>query len=288
MSKSEFDVNQYKINQRKGWNSVAAGWQEWWKTFEKGGQKVSNKLVELAKIKPGQRVLDIATGIGEPAVTAARAVGARGHVIATDISPEMLAIGRERAHREGLENIEFREGDIEIIDLPNSSFDAALCRWGLMFLPNISIALHNIHKTLVSGGKLAAAVWAEPIKVPQLDVALSTIRELLQLPPPPPDMPGPFSLADFNKLKNSLLQAGFSDILSENIQVTFEFDSAEDYVRFTQEIAAPVNAMLANESEDRKAQVWDTIADRVKAHYAKDDGQVKMDNEAICIAATRR
>jgi enediyne biosynthesis protein CalE5 len=89
-------------------------------------KKEVRKLVELAGIRTGQRVLDIATGIGEPAVTAARAVGDKGYVTATDISPEMLAIGKQRAQHEGLKNIEFREGDAEMLDLPSSSFDGHL------------------------------------------------------------------------------------------------------------------------------------------------------------------
>ena len=92
-----FDPNQFKMGQRQSWDSVAQGWRIWWKPIEKGSQKLSNRLVELAKIKPGQRVLDIATGIGEPALTAAKLVGSSGHVIATDISVQMLAIARERA-----------------------------------------------------------------------------------------------------------------------------------------------------------------------------------------------
>jgi ubiquinone/menaquinone biosynthesis C-methylase UbiE len=86
MSRPGFGSNQFKISQRKSWDGVAAGWQAWWKTIEKGGQKVSDKLFGLAAIKPRQKVLDIATGIGEPAVTAARTVGDKGHVTATDIS----------------------------------------------------------------------------------------------------------------------------------------------------------------------------------------------------------
>ena len=85
-----------------------------------------------------------------------RTVGDKGHVTATDISPEMLAIGKERAQHEGLKNIEFKDGDAEMVDLPSSSFDAAICRWGLMFLPNLSLALDNIQRSLVSGGSLAA------------------------------------------------------------------------------------------------------------------------------------
>jgi enediyne biosynthesis protein CalE5 len=286
MRKSGFDSNQDRIRQQKSWDSVAAGWQKWWKTFEKGAQKVSNKLVELAEIKPGQKVLDIATGIGEPAITAARAVGDKGHVTATDISPDMLAIGKERAQHEGLKNIEFKEGDAETIDLPSSSFDAAVCRWGLMFIPNLPAALDNIHRSLVYGGRLSAAVWAEPTKVPQLNLPMTIVRQELQLIlPPATGILGPFSLADLNTLKNSLIQAGFRDIQSENIQVTFEFNSAEDYVRFTKEIAAPVNAMLANETEERKTQIWNKVTDQVKAKYTEDNGRVNMDNEAICIVA---
>jgi ubiquinone/menaquinone biosynthesis C-methylase UbiE len=287
MSKPGINSNQFKISQRKSWDNVAAGWRTWWKALERGGQKVSDKLVRLAEIKPGQKVLDIATGIGEPAVTAARTVGDKGHVTATDISPGMLAIGRERAQHEGLKNIEFKEGDAEMVNLPSSTFDAAICRWGLMFLPNLSVALENIQRSLVNGGRLAAAVWAEPRKVPQLNLPMEVVRQELQLPPIPAGIPGPFSLADSNELKNYLLEAGFKDIHNENVQVTFEFDSAEDFVRFTKD-TAPVNTLLANETEERKAKIWKTLGDQTKARYSKDNGQVELDNEAVCIVGKKR
>jgi ubiquinone/menaquinone biosynthesis C-methylase UbiE len=108
---------------------VSEGWQKWWRTFENGAQNISNRLVELAMIKPGDKVLDIATGIGEPAITAAKRVGSNGHVMATDISPLMLSIAKQRAASLGLENImEFKEGDGETIDLPASSFNAVTSR----------------------------------------------------------------------------------------------------------------------------------------------------------------
>ncbi len=97
---------------------VAEGWQKWWKTFEQDAQKVNERLVELAEIKQGDKVLDIATGIGEPAITAARKVGIKGHVLATDISPQMLKIAKQRAVSFGLQNIiEFKEIDAERIDM---------------------------------------------------------------------------------------------------------------------------------------------------------------------------
>ena len=79
----QLDPNQLKESQRQSWNSVSEGWQIWWKTFENGAYNISNRLVELANIKPGDKVLDIATGIGEPAITAAKRVGSNGHVLAT-------------------------------------------------------------------------------------------------------------------------------------------------------------------------------------------------------------
>ena len=288
MDKREFISDTDKTGQQKNWDSVAIGWQKWWKIFEKGGQKVSDKLVELAGIETGQRVLDVATGIGEPALTACRRVGDSGYVLATDISPEMLEIGRRGAQHEGLNNIDFKVGDAATIDIPSSSFDAALCRWGLMFFPKLSDALDNIRKSLVSDGKFAAAVWAEPSKVPQLNIAMSIVREYLHLPLPPREVPGPFSLADINKLRNLLLQADFNDIKSKNIRVTFEFDSAQDFVRFTQDIAAPVNLMLANETAEKKAEIWNIVADKVKCEYTIDNGHVLLNNDTICVAANRQ
>ena len=110
MSSSSFDSEQYKTSQRQSWNKVAEGWQKWWKTFEQDAQKINERLVELAEIKQGDKVLDIATGIGEPAITAARKVGINGHVLATDISPQMLKIAKRRSISFGLQDIvEFKE-----------------------------------------------------------------------------------------------------------------------------------------------------------------------------------
>jgi enediyne biosynthesis protein CalE5 len=142
---STVDSEQYKEGQRQGWDSVADGWQKWWKTTETACEKVSRRLIELAEIKRGSTVLDIATGIGEPAITAANQVGNSGHVLATDISSQMLSIAKQRAISFGLQQvIEFKEGDAEIIDLSTSTFDAALCRFGLMFLPDLRTGLSNI------------------------------------------------------------------------------------------------------------------------------------------------
>ena len=150
--------------------------------LRRAAQSLSNRLVELAEIKPGQRILDIATGIGEPALTAARIVGSIGHVLAIDISTEMIAIAKQRGAFNGLQNtIEYRETEAEDLVLPDLSFDAALCRWGLMFLPNLNATLTKIHRSLVSGGRFIAAVWADEHNVPVISLGMEIISEYVQM-----------------------------------------------------------------------------------------------------------
>lgn len=279
-----FNPEQFKAQQRQMWDNVAAGWQTWWSTFEQGAQRVSDKIVELAEIKPGDRVLDIATGIGEPAITAARRVRPNGKMVATDISPQMLAIAKARAKSLGLDGVmEFREIDAEVLDFPKSTFNAVLSRWGLMFLPNLPAALARIRKLLVSDGRLSAAVWSSPPKVPLLDLAFSTVRKQINAPAPPAGTPGPFALADAGALEHLFSQAGFRDIRIETLQITFGFDSPDSYTSFQQQIAAPIRAMLSSQTEERKKQVWSLVTEAVW-QYADSHGRVNLDNEVICIA----
>lgn len=289
-SPTSFDPKQYKTTQRQGWDSVAIGWQKWWKNFEGGAQKLSDRLVELAEIGPGQQVLDVATGIGEPAMTAAKKVGANGRVLATDISPQMLSIAEKRAFSSlgKLQNIvEFKEVDAEeMFDLPASSFDAVLCRWGLMLLPNVAVALDSIHKLLVPNGRLAT-VWAEPSKVPLLSLAFGIVREELQLPLPPPGSPGAFSLADLNVLAGYLTQTGFTDVYSERLTLTFELASAEEYTQFHKDVSPPIHAMLANQTQERKEEIWKAVTEEARRQYPeKDTSSLKMDNDVLCVVGT--
>jgi SAM-dependent methyltransferase len=241
--------------------------------------------VELAEIKAGDKVLDIATGIGEPAVTAARKVMPNGKVIAIDISPQMLAIAKTRAASLGLDGImEFRESDGEKIDLPDQTakFDAVLSRFGLMFFPNLPSALVKIRHLLITNGRLSAAVWSTPSKVPLIDLAFGTARKQINAPPPPPGTPGPFALADAGTLKQLFSQAGFKDIKVETLQITFEFDSPESYTKHIQQTATRIHEMLANQAEDVKKQAWDSITDAAW-QYADSHGRLNLDNEVICI-----
>ncbi|MGH9977164.1 MAG: class I SAM-dependent methyltransferase, partial [Nitrososphaeraceae archaeon] len=283
---SNIDPKQFKEAQRRSWDSVAVGWQKWWKTFEKDAQNLSNHLVKLARINSSSKVLDIATGIGEPSITAAKKVGrGNGHVLATDISPQMLSIARQRAASLGLQGvIEFKEGDAETISLPASEFDAVLCRWGLMFLPNLNAGLSNIYQSLTESGYLAAAFWASPDKVPFLSVSMNTVVKETGKPMPPSGTPGPFKLADQSIITDTLSECGFKDIAVERINVIFTFSSAEEYTQFNQAIAAPINAMLADQSQERKEEIWEAVTESA-SRYVDNTGNVRLDNESICICA---
>jgi ubiquinone/menaquinone biosynthesis C-methylase UbiE len=292
-----FDANKFKSAQRQGWDNAASGWKNWWQVIEKGAQKINDRLIDLAKIKQGDRVLDLATGIGEPAVTAAKKlVGSQGHILAVDISTQMLIIARKRAASLGLQNIEFKECDIESLQLQPLSFDAVLCRWGLMFLPNLDNTLKNIFDALKEGGggKLATAVWSSQSKTPFVGFPMSIILRELNVPSPNISMDstnlnlGPCSLADKNILKNSLGKAGFKDIQIETQNVTFEFASANDYVNHVRDIAAPLKSLLDKEPLNRQDEIWKVVAKEVKDNFTNQaDGSVIMNNECICFAGTK-
>ena len=284
------DADQLRRDQRQDWENVAAGWEKWYLTFENGAYKMSDKLIEMSKIKQASRVLDIATGIGEPAIAVAKRVGTSGHVLATDISLQMLSIARKRAIEEHLEGIiDFKEGDAATIDLPESNFDAALCRLGLMFLDDLDAGLSNIYKSLGSGGRFAASVWATSEKVPQLALAMDAVRKELNISSPSPRRtPGPYSLADEKILKNSFIRCGFKDIEIERIKVTFEFDAAEEYTNFTKDIAAPVLAMLADQTSDRKELIWKAVTEAATKYVKNNTDSIVLDNEAICIVGEKQ
>jgi ubiquinone/menaquinone biosynthesis C-methylase UbiE len=280
------DPEQFKQAQRQAWDRAADGMKTWWPVLEKGGQKLSNELIELARITPGSKVLDVATGIGEPAVTAARRVQPSGKVLATDISHEMLAIGRERAEKLGLQHtIEFRESDAESLKLPDKSFDAVLCRLGLMFLPNLPDALRIFYEALVPGGKIAAAVWPALDKVPAINLAFLTVSKKLNLPPPTADTP-PFHLSDPHALQNALIKAGFQDVRTENMIVTLEFDSPASFTNYHKAVSVPIHALLAGQTAEKQNEIWKAVTEATKS-YTNSKGEVVLDNEAMCYVGTR-
>jgi SAM-dependent methyltransferase len=286
MSTQPFDPVRYKAGQRWEWDTAAPRLKDWGPFLVQQLLPVSERMLELADIQPGSRVLDVATGGGEPAVTAAYRVGASGHVIATDLSPRMVALGRERAAELGLHNIDFREMDAEAPDLPENSFDVVFSRFGLMFLPNPQGALERLHQLLIPDGRLVAAVWGPPHKVPFARWPMEVAMRVLQVPAPPPQLPGPFSLADSHRLEQLLTQAGFTAVQTEPMLLTLEWASVDDYLRFQQAILTGFNAMLAKFPAEQQAEVWRAIAEAA-GQSTTPDGRCRTENEVV-LAVGRR
>jgi SAM-dependent methyltransferase len=224
MSKAP-DPVEFRGTQRQHWDSAASGWRKWSELIDGAASGISERLVELAGVESGSRVLDVAAGYGEPSLTAARAAGPEGSVTATDISAEMIAFGRERATAAGLDNLEFVESDAASLEFPESSFDAALSRWGIIFEPDGEAAAARVLGFLESGARMAISSWGPPDRVPFLGIPMRTAMERLDVPPPPPGTPGPLSRPTPEALGGLLEAGGFSGVEVEEATVTFEWQS---------------------------------------------------------------
>ena len=288
MTTQQFDPSKYKEGQRQEWDSVAEAWKKWWPFSERNAQQLSTKLCDMAGIKLGDRVLDISTGIGEPAVTVAGLIGSQGSVYATDQSPAMLRVARERVSELGLNNIEFVEADTEALELPEAEFDAAVCRWGLMFLPNPHEALRKIHGSLKPGAKFATSVWSTPDKVPFISLPMGIAQKVLQPPPPPPppDAPSLFKLGAPGLIESILEQSGFRDVAASVMTLTFESSSTEEYRGFLQDIAPPIRALISNRRPEEQEAYWKAFVEGVKG-YASPDGSVKLPGDTIIVIGTK-
>ena len=281
------DPVQYKASLRTEWRGAAPGWRAWAEVMEAkdGGRAVSQTLVQLARIGPGDVVLDVAAGYGEPGLSAARAVGPGGRVMCTDISAEMLAVGRERAAAEGLDNVEFLEGDAEELAFAEASLDAVLSRQGLQFLPDVAGMLARLRGFLKPRGRLAAAVWGPPAAV-QFAAPVPLIRAELQLPPPPAGMPGPFALTDADQLAGLVLAAGFSNVATGTLTVVYQLGSPALATRWLRDVAPPISALVDTQPPDVQERLWAKVT-QAWAPYATSDGRVRLENQAVWVTGTR-
>src|SRR3954454_19380275 len=155
MGPKAIDPGEIRETQHRNWDAAAVGWMQWSAFNDRADRHISERLVELAGVRAGAHVLDVAAGYGEPALTAARKAGPDGRVVATDISAEMLAYGRERAAEAGLDNVEFMVADASALDFPKESFDAAVSRWGIIFEPDGEGTADRVREFLKPGSRMA-------------------------------------------------------------------------------------------------------------------------------------
>ncbi|MCK4951843.1 MAG: class I SAM-dependent methyltransferase [Gammaproteobacteria bacterium] len=244
-----------KDRERKTWALVAEGWRRQDELLREGAAPVTNRMLELAKIGAGHSVLDIASGTGEPAISAAQLVGAGGRVIGTDLIDNMLAFAREKAAQANLDNIEFHCVDGEELTFDPAAFDAVTMRWGLMFMPEPEACLKRVHSFLKEGGRVVTACWAAPDRNPFVMVAMQVLGKYMELPKPPPGTPGIFSFADADRLHRVLESSGFGNIEIEEMEIdVMEVEDGAAYWSSISDLAGPVMMLVNQLDEDTRAK----------------------------------
>jgi SAM-dependent methyltransferase len=231
-------------------------------------------MLEAAGVTTGSRVLDVGAGAGGQSLAAARRTGPSGSVVATDISPTILTYAAQSAAEAGLTNIETLEADGEALDgLPAASFDAVICRVGLIYFPDQQRALAGMGRALRDGGRIAAIVYSTPDRNEFFSVPVSIIRDRAQLPPPQPGQPGPFSLGAPGVLEAALTTAGFSDVTVAAIPAPLRLSSAAECVRFERDSFGALHQMLAGVAPHERPAVWNQI-EAALARFETPDGFV--------------
>ncbi len=241
--------------QHDQWAAAAKGWRRRDELLRKGAAPVTKRMLELAQIKPGSHVLDIASGTGEPAITAAKIAGETGRVVGIDLADEMLAVARDKAALAGLHNIEFICSDAETLDVAPGTVDAVTIRWGLMFMPQPGDCLVPARAALKENGRLSLACWAAPEKNPFVGLLVQTLANYMDVPVPPPGTPGIFALADPDRLRDVIASAGFGNIVLEELELdVLEVADGQAYWDAISDLAAPIMALVSQLEETARAE----------------------------------
>jgi ubiquinone/menaquinone biosynthesis C-methylase UbiE len=274
-------ARQEALDEARGhWDSISAGWLRWQDVFERGGVTVTEQLIELGAVGAGDRVLDVGTGLGEPALTLARTVGPSGSVVGIDLSPQMIKLARERA--DGVSNVEFVEADPVAYE-SDEPFDAVVSRWCLMLLPDRDAVLRSLRQLIRPGGVFTAAVWGPPEKAPMISLAFPVLAKWLDLPPPSADQPGPFTMADAQQCRTEVTAAGFGPVSVVAVEAPFWMDSPEDYARFALDVLPErfqqmLRDRLGSLDDPR---IWDKLVEKA-AEFVHDD-RVVLTSRTFCV-----
>ena len=265
-----FDAAKFKTTTRAQWQTAADAWRQWGPFLGEWLGAATEQMFDLAHIKAGSRVLDVAAGAGEQSIAAARRIGASGHVLATDIAPALLDHARADARAAGLSNVETRELDGEALsELPATSFDAAISRVGLIYFPDQQRALAGIRHALKPGGRFAAIVYSTPDKNQFFSIPVGIIRRRAKLAPPQPGQPGPFSLGGDGVLAAAYERAGLRDIVVRKVDSPVRLPSAAECVRFERESFGALHQMMSTLSEAERAETWDEIERELRQFETK-------------------
>ncbi|MBN9407441.1 MAG: class I SAM-dependent methyltransferase [Burkholderiales bacterium] len=276
----------FKTAQRTQWDQSAAGWNAHTPQIRAWLRPVTDAMMEMARIAPGMTVLDLAAGAGDQTLDLARRVGPAGRVLATDLSPAILELARHNARHAGLDNVETQVADGESLPLDASSFDAAVCRLGLMFFPDPLAGLRELHRVLRPGAGVCTVVFARPENNPCLGILMTTALAHAGLPARDPFQPGALmSLGAPGRLDELFRQAGFRDVASTAVAAPFRLPSVAHYLDFIRSSASPIQQILGRLDAAAAQAAWDEMAAKLERFHTA-EGWVGP-NELLLTAARR-
>ncbi len=271
ISERKMDTAAFKQATRAQWNEAATGWDRHGRKIRAWLRVPTDAMLKMAGISNGQTVLDVAAGAGDQSLDIADRVGANGAVVATDISEGILTYALSNAVRAGHANVRIHPADAEDLRLEAATFDAAVCRLGLMFLPNPLMGLKEIHQILKPGGRFCGMVFAGPEMNPCLRILMSTAMRHAGLAPRDPFQPGGLvSLGKSGLMDDLMNRAGFQSVATTRMEVPFELPTTTDYLSFIKDSAGPILQILAPLDDVAREAAWSDIATQLDVYQTAD------------------
>jgi SAM-dependent methyltransferase len=244
-----------RLHQEWTGEPTVAGWRKWHVQIASFTRTATDAILEAAQLRPGLRVLDLASGVGDPALSIAGKIAPSGRVTATDLGPGMISLAEELARKQCIANIEFREASAESLPFPEESFDVLTCRFGIMFFPDLAKSLKECLRVLKPGGRAAFVAWGKK-EQPFFTTTAGVLLKHVPVPPPPPDPDAPhlFMFGERDRLRHALEAAGFCNVHEEDRIVNGHWPaSLEQYWEQFTDVAAPFRPLLAQLTPEKKA-----------------------------------
>ncbi|HRV86768.1 MAG TPA: class I SAM-dependent methyltransferase [Saprospiraceae bacterium] len=229
--------------QHASWNAFSPGWAKWDNFTMHFLATQAEQIISQLDLRIDDDVLDIATGTGEPGLTIA-SIANKGTVTAVDLSEGMLAIAREKAKTQGLNNFRAIEADACELPFEDGAFDAITCRLGFMFFPDMELAAREMLRVLKPGGKIVTTVWQGPVDNPWVTIAMRAIKKYLEVPAAAPGAPGIFRCAQPGILTDLFATLGGSEIQEIDLAGKMACSSVDEYWNFMNDVVPPVVSAL--------------------------------------------
>jgi SAM-dependent methyltransferase len=282
-----FDANRHREVSLANWEDAASGWVRRQRMMRELAAPVSHWMLDAISPQPGQRVLELAAGLGETALLAAELVAPMGGVVISDQAGAMLGGARERAAELGLSNIEFQVLNAEWIDLPLASVDAVLCRWGYMLMADPATALGETRRVLRPGGRVALAVWDELARNPWASLPAAELgdRGLTVRGAGPAAEPGPFALASPKRIAQLLADAGFEDVEVQALDLVRHHANFEDLWETTLDLSRSFHDAVLARPKDEIEEIRSSLASRF-APFASGGGALEIPARTLVAAAS--